>query len=471
VRAFFVALALVLPLGVGCGEESAAVPAGAEIAPATAALFLSITTDFDSEEWQQAVAVAERFPDSERAVEFVLKELGLDDVDVQAQLEPALGPETDLVALGFGEEAVAVGLTQPEDAEQLQAVLADLPGDFVTREIDGWTAFSDTTAALDRFESERSQGTLAESAAFSEAMGDVDGDALLRAYVNGENMEAPFPGGEVPSLALSLAAEEGGVRLRGSADLGDERETIVPDTFSAELPETIPGGVLLYVGTSDLEASFSALRDLLAETMPEFDRDFARLENEIGVSLEEDVFPLFRGETALYLRPGLFIPEVTLVTEVEDEGAAVATVDELVDALEEYVPGAQAARQTEIAGVQATEVPLVPPVALYYAAFDGRLVVTTSAEGIAALREEEDRLADDADFGDALDEAGVPDETSGFAYVSLEDAIRYLYGFAEQAGDEVPPVVRANLEPLQRVVVYSEKDGSRLRFAGFLGVD
>jgi Protein of unknown function (DUF3352) len=471
VRAFFVAVALLLPLAAGCGSDSAAPPAGAEIAPATAEFFLSVRTDFDSEEWQQAVDVVERFPDSDRAVRFLLQELGLEDVDVQARLEAALGPETDIVAFGPGEEGVAVGLTQPEDPARLEQVLADLPEEFVTREIEGWTAFSDSEAALDRFEDARSEGTLAESEAFTEAMGDVDGDALLRAYLNGENIEAPLAGGQVPSLALSLAAEEGGVRLRGSADLGEEAETIVPDNFSAELPETIPGGVLLYVGTSDVEASLSALRDLLAETMPEFDRDLARVENELGVSLEEGVFPLFRGETALYVRPGLFIPEVTLLTEVEDEAAAVATLDELVAGLEEYLPGISGLAEVEIAGVAAKQIPITPPFALYYAAFDGRLVVTSSRDGIASLREDEDRLADDEDFRDALEQAGVPEETSGFAYVSLEDAIQYVYGFAEQAGDEVPPVVRANLEALQNLVVYSEKDGSALRFAGFLGVD
>jgi Protein of unknown function (DUF3352) len=460
VRAFFVAVALLLPLAVGCGSDSAAAPAGAEIAPATAEFFLSVRTNFDSEEWQQAVDVVERFPDSDRAVRFLLQELGLEDVDVRARLGPALGPETDIVTFGFAEEGVAVGLTQPEDPARLEDVLADLPEEFVTREIEGWTAFSDSEAALDRFEDARSDGTLAESDAFTEAMGDIDGDALLRAYLNGENIDAPLAGGQVPSLALSLAAEEGGVRLRGSADLGEEAETIVPDNFSAELPETIPGGVLLYVGTSDVEASLSALRDLLAETMPEFDRDLARVENELGVSLEEDVFPLFRGETALYVRPGLFIPEVTLLTEVEDEAAAVATLDELVAGLEEYVPGISGLAEVEIAGVAAKQIPITPPFALYYAAFDGRLVVTSSRDGIASLREDEDRLADDEGFRDALEQAGVPEETSGFAYVSLEDA-----------GDEVPPVVRANLEALQNLVVYSEKDGSTLRFAGFLSVD
>jgi uncharacterized protein DUF3352 len=466
-----VALALLLPLAAGCGADEPAGPAGAEIAPATAELFVSVRTDFDSEEWAQAAALVERFPDSDRAIEFFLDELGLTGLDLEADLAPALGPETDLVAFDLAGEGEAVGLTQPEDPDKLRELLGDLDEDVVTRNIAGWTAFSDSEAALDRFESDRAKGTLAESERYSATIAEIDTGALVQVYLDGEGLEAPFPGGQAPTLGLSLAAEENGARLEGVADLGEEGESIVPDAFAAELPEVVPAGVLLYLGVSDLEASLSALRDFLAEAAPEFERDLARVESQIGVSLEEDVFPLFRGETALYVRRGLFIPEVTLVTEVEDEAAATGTLDDLVTALGEFVPGAQDAREVDIEGVTATEVPLVPPVSLYYAAFDGRLVVTTSREGIASLRDEEDRLADDADFNAALEEGDVPDETSGFAYVDLEEAIRYVIGFAEQAGDSVPPVVRANLEPLQSLVVYGEKDDSVLRFSAFLTVD
>jgi hypothetical protein len=470
-RAFLLAtFVLLLPLAAGCGTDTAG-PAGAEIAPASAELFVSVRTDFDSEEWHQAAALVERFPDSDQAIESVLDELGLSGADLEADVAPALGPETDLVAFDLAGEGEAVGLTQPEDPAKLRELLAELDENFVTREIAGWTAFSDSEAALDRFESERADGTLADSERYSTTIAEIDTGALLQVYLHGESLEAPFPGGTVPTLGLSLAAEKDGARLEGVADLGEEGEDILPETFAAELPETVPGGALFYLGASDLEASLSGLRDFLAETAPEFERDLARVEAQIGVSLEEDVFPLFRGETALYARPGLFIPEVTLVTEVEDEAAATATIDDLVGALGEFLPAAQDTREVDIEGVTATEVPLGAPISLYYAAFDGRLIVTTAREGIASLRGEGDRLADDADFSAALDQADVPDETSGFAYVDLEEAIRYVIGLAEQAGDTVPPVARANLEPLQRLVLYAEKDGSTLRFSGFLAVN
>ncbi len=469
-RALLAALALCLPLAAACGSDSASGPAGAEIAPATAELFLSVATDFDSDEWRQAAGVIERFPEADEAVAFLLEDAGLGDVDVQQDLEPALGPETDIVVFDLAGEGQAVGLTQPEDPAKLEEVLGELNEELVTREIAGWTAFSDTEAALDRFESEREDGVLADSDPYQEAM-EGAGDGLVRLYLNGEGLEAPLAGGSVPTVALSLAAEDDGVRLEGAARLGDEDEGLVPENFSAELAEEIPAGVLVYLGANDLEGWFSALRDALAEAMPEIDRDLARVENEIDVSLEEDVFPLFAGESAFYVRPGLFIPEVTVVTEVSDEDAARDTLDKLVSALEEYIPGVARANDVEVAGVTARQILLAPPIALYYATFDGRLVVTTAESGIASLREDDDRLADDADFQAALDEAAVPDETNGLAYVDLEALIPYVVGFGEQAGEEVPPVVRGNLEPLQRLVVYGENEGSTLHFAGLLTVD
>jgi Protein of unknown function (DUF3352) len=476
-RGFLVLLALLVPLAAGCGSSSPSGPAGAEVAPASAQLFLSVATDFDSEEWQRARDVLDSFPDSDQAVDFLLRELELDRVDVREDLEPALGPETDLVVLDFSDEGVAVGLTQPEDRERLEQVLADLDEELVTREIGGWTAFSNSEANLDRFESERAEGTLAGSEEYEDVMAEVDRDALVQLFVNGAGIdvndagvEPPFPGGEVPTLGLSFTAEDGGVRLEGFSDSAEE-VGLLGENFAAELPDVVPAGALVYLGANDLEGTFSAYRDMLAEAMPEFDRDLARVESELGVSIEEDIFPLFAGETALYVRPGLFIPEMSLLTEVEDEDAAMATLDNLLAGLGEFVPEAPGATEVEVAGVTAKEIPISPPISLFYAAFDGRLVVTTSKDGISSLREGEDRLADDEDFQDALEQAGVPDETSGVAYVDLEKAIPYVLGFAEQAGDAVPPQVRSNLEPLRRLVVYGEKDGSAVHFAGFLGVD
>jgi hypothetical protein len=482
VRTLTVLVLALLSLAVGCGEQGAASgPAGASIAPASAAFFVSIRTDSGSDQWQQAEDLIAKFPDGQRAVDSFLEELSGKGIDFQGDLQPALGPETDIVGLDLSGEGEFVGLTQPDDVQKLKDVLAKLDATVVTRDVDGWTAFAETEAALDQFEAARDDGSLEGSSDYQDALAQVNEDALALVYVNGSAVQDQMPtepgvppealdslfGGKVPSMAFSLAAQEDGAKVEGAALLADENLAIAPENFKAELPDEIPGGALVYLGFNDLEQALSAYRDALAEADPDVDRDIARIEAELGVSLEEDVFPLFADEAALYVRPGLLIPEVTLITHVEDEQAAMTTVDKVVAALAEYVPAAQQVNEVEIDGIQAKEVAVSPPISVYYAAFDGHLVVTTSRDGIAQLRQDDDRLADDSAFNDALEQAGVPEETAGFAYVNLHEAIPYVLNYVGTIPDEV----RRNIEPLESLVLYSSKDGRTLKFAGFLGVD
>jgi Protein of unknown function (DUF3352) len=482
VRSLAILVLTVLPLAVGCGPTAASGPAGATIAPASTELFLSVRTDSGSDQWQRAAKLFEAFPDGDKAIQGVLDQLGAQGIDFARDIEPALGPETDIVGLDLGNEEF-VGLTQPDDTGKLKALLAKADEELFTRDVDGWMAFADSTAVLDRFEAAREDGTLAGSSDFEDAIAEVDQEALAVFYLKGGGLQgtiqkeenlppgalgALFPEGKAPSLAMSLKAEENGLRIAGAAKLAADEGGFAPENFKAELPDQVPGGALVYMGFNDLESSLSALRDVMGEGAPDFDRDLARIEASLGVSLEEDVFPLFSGETALYVRPGFLIPEVTLVTQVDDENAAMATVGKLVAGLSEYLPAAQGVRDVDIDGVQAKEIPVSPPVSLYWAAFDGHLVLSSSRDGIAQLRKSDERLADDRDFRDALERAGVPEETNGFVYVNLHDAIPYVLGLA---GEAVPATVRANLEPLDQLVLYGSKDGRTLKFAGFLGVD
>jgi hypothetical protein len=80
------------------------------------------------------------------------------------------------------------------------------------------------------------------------------------------------------------------------------------------------------------------------------------------------------------------------VSEVDDEDQAVATVDDLLQGLGGLM-GLGQPRRHEVAGVEARTVKVSPDLSLTYAAFDGLLVVTTSPDGIAALRGDHESLA------------------------------------------------------------------------------
>ncbi|HUC35472.1 MAG TPA: DUF3352 domain-containing protein, partial [Gaiellaceae bacterium] len=285
------AAALALPLA-GCGEGSSPGAAGASIAPAATQVFVSVDTSFDSANWSAGRDLLGKFPDGDRAVEWLLDELGGQSLDFEADVKPALGPETDFVALDVSGEGKVVGLTQPDDEAKLGALLAKSDEELVSREIDGWVAFSDSEANLDEFERLQADGTLESDGDYQKVSGEVADDGIAQVYVAGSALDstplAELFGSDTPSVALSLDPQDDGIHIEGAASpaTGD----LFSEEFSAELPDQVPGGAFLYAGTNDLERQLGTLRDFLAEVAPGIERDIGRAESEIGVSLDEDVF-------------------------------------------------------------------------------------------------------------------------------------------------------------------------------------
>jgi hypothetical protein len=465
------AAVLVLPVA-GCGNGSSAGAAGASVAPSAAQVFVSVDTSFDSSDWDAGRTLLGKLPDGNRAVERFLGQLGGQGIDFEEDVKPALGPETDFVALDVTGERTVVGLTQPDDKAKLDALLAKSEQPLVSREVDGWVAFSDTEANLDEFERLRGDGTLADSGDYQKVTGEVADEGIAHVFVAssalGSTPLAGFFGSEAPSLAVSLDPEDDGVHIEGAASpaSGD----LFPEEFTAELPDEVPEGAFVYAGANDLERQLGTLRDLLAEVAPGIERDIGRAESQIGVSLDEDVFPLFSSESALYLRPGFPIPEVTILTRVDDEQGALTVIDKLAGEVSKYFGGSEL-RSVDIDGVQAKELAVNQFVSVYYAAFDGKLVVTTSRQGISDLREGGSSLADAEAFKDATEAAGMPDETTGFLYVDFDQAVPTLLGLAGLGtGQPVSAQAQANLEPLQSLVLYGERDDDVARFAGLLSI-
>jgi hypothetical protein len=135
------------------------------------------------------------------------------------------------------------------------------------------------------------------------------------------------------------------------------------------------------------------------------------------------------------------------VSEVDDEEAALRAVQGLVG----------------LAG------PDAPPIA--YDAFDGLLAVSTSQAELDALRSDEPRLDQDDAFEQAADEAGLPEETTGFGYVDLEAVVPLFLGFLPRADAAEGAEVKAYLEPLGSVVFWGGKSGSVQDFSLFVGID
>jgi Protein of unknown function (DUF3352) len=493
-------VAALLPVLAGCGSGSD-VGGAADVVPADVFVYASVDTDFDGDGWAALEEFAARFPNGENLMQSLADDLGSEEgLDFEADVKPALGDEVALVVLDapaptgsvepppgveyYYDPAHVVILLQPDDDAAFQRLLDKANQPPVTDEVDGWTLVAEEQESLDAFRERLDGPRLDSSEDFDRAMADLESSALAHVFVNGAELteaykadpaegpqlDAFLPGGELPSFGMAFDVEADSARVDGRAVFAGENP-FATDSYSADLPERVPADVLAYVSFSDLETAFSRFRDAAAETNPEAESQLGMAEGLLGVSLEEDVLPLLSGEGALYVRPSAPVPEVTLVTEIEDEEKALETLDKIVEFAGGFEPRLRSPTTVDIDGVEARELPVDPPLSLYYAAFDGLLVVTTSREGIVALRQDSDRLSDSEAFDDALDGAGVPDETQGFGYVNLGSVLPLWLGLGSVGGQEIEPEVQGFLDPLQSLVFYGDQDDETASFTLFLGVE
>jgi hypothetical protein len=474
-----IAFACVLALFVaaGCGGSDSSTASGTEsaatVAPANAAAYVAVDTDLDSSQWKQAQDVLDRFPGRDELLQQIEEQLGEENVDFEQDVEPALGPETAIVVM-TGENDV-VGLTQPDDKAKLDALLDRLNEDedesYVTRELDGWTAIADTDEVLDAFDAARKDATLEDDDTFQEAIGDLPDEALVKAYVSGEAVEkaatqasgASTPdvltgGGTLESIGLALEARDDGAGFTGSAHIEGGTP---PEAWEPTLLDRVPDDALAVVSFKDLA---SALDEVTKN--PLVGPQLGQVEQAFGVPFK-DVTGLFEGETVIYARGGSPIPEVTVLLDVENEQAALATLDRLAARA-----AALAGARTGSAEVNGDTVKFVEiqGVRITYGAFDGIVAISSGVSGIRDARASGGKLPDDDRYKAAKEAAGMGDTTNGFLYANLEDAIPLITGFAGIGGAQIPPEVSENLEPLESFFVYSALDGNVVRFGGHLGI-
>ena len=491
VRLRALAVALVTGLAVvaaGCGGGSggASSAGGAEIAPASSPLFISVNTDLGGDQITTFRTLLDKFPGSDGLLRMALAELEQKDVDFEQDVKPALGPELDIVLLDPGQggetsNPEVVALLQPNDPAKLDALLEkDTDGTpTVKEEVDGWTVLAESQASIDRFKQMRSSGgTLADSGRFTDAMEGLPDDALARAYVNADAIVksyqetgAPlsaqafdqlFPNG-VPSVGATVSAEEGGLRFQATG-----KTTQPTDTFEASLPDELPAGALAYVGFNNLAKGVRESLKSAGEANDQFDQQLGQIELVLGLSIDRDVLPLFEQEGAIAVYPaasGSGFPGIQLVVKVDDQEQAVGTIDKVLARAAQFLPGIPTPRSIDIGGVKAKAVEY-QGTTIIYAGFDGKLVITNAADTIEAMQGSGEKLSDDQTYTSARENADVPGETSGIFYVNLNSAYDVVQSLSEQ-----PPQVQENVEPLDSFLLYSTADDGRVTVSGFLAIE
>ena len=438
----------------GCGgDDVGAGPAtSAGLLKPGALVYWQTVSDPEAPQWRQVEDLLKRFPDGDRWIAQLQKELEDEGVSWNADVKPALGSVVDLaVYLRSGTDSPAVvGLTNPEDKEKLLAVIRKLnekSGDepAVSRVVGDWVAISDSVEAIDAALKAEGGQALADDDSFKSALEELPDDALSRIYVDPARA-IEFAGKEEQTNAFGMLgldeldfagawtkARDDGAELSfvvGGA--GAEKLLGTGEPYASKLLEHVPGDAFAFVSFrgEGLKGQLDEFR-----SNPLFSMGLRELEREAGVNVSE-LTTLLDGEVAFFARPGVPTAEFTLLLESDDPSRAKSSIESLLR--------------------------LVPDsFRLTVETADDVVVVSTARSPLQASG---DKLGDSDRYTNALDAANTPDEYMGLAYVDLTLAGGLI---GRYAGAEV----NRNLEPLQTLVAYGTKEGDRASALAFLGID
>jgi len=477
-----VPIALIAAVVAGCGSaqkdasSGGSIPAGASLVRSDVAAFVAVDSDLGSSQWQTFSKLWEKFPSHEQWVQQLKQSLSKQhpSIDYDRDVKPALGPEFDVAVAMSGDTPSVVGLTKPDDPAKFKALAAKERKDgsqtVTTRDLgDGWWGVAAKASDFDAV-LKGSGGALADVDTFKAAIGKLPGETLARAYVDGPQLNrlaqasGSGAGAAVAGLkglkyeAVSLGAEDDGLRLRGVTSGGD----LGGKEFASKLLAGIPSDAF-----AALDFLGGGISDRLKElkTNPQFGPMTKQLEDEYGVTLDE-VASLLNGEVAFYARPGTLIPEFTLALQPGNPAAALATLDKLMRRLAEQA-GTKVETGTEDGHL--TRTIDFGGYAIHYTLADGKLLLTTGMSGISDFGSS-GSLSDSADFKEAKDAAGMPDSTGALIFIDLKDAIPLIEDFAGLSGQKVPSSVSENLKPLRSLIGWSQGGDTEQTFDAFLEI-
>jgi hypothetical protein len=478
----FAAVALVAAGCGGGGGGGEALPAAAKVVPASAPALISIRTDFNSQQFKNALALLRKFPGAFPALRRASVENG--HVDFERDVKPALGPEFDVVWLDFKNGGGnVVGLTQPKDKAKFNALANKGPDKSATGEVDGWSVFADTQSQIDAFRRASSGDRLDGVGEFKDAMSRLDENAAVRAYVAGEpvqrQLDRALEGSGAPanltrdgvarmeSISAGGFIERGGVRAE-SALVTDPAAS--PKTVKPTLTGSLPSGALLYVDTADLAAPTRTILKLVSRSQPKFETQLHQVETVFGLSLEKDIYPLLSQEEAFALYRETPIPKIAFVAKAPDEGRAREVLGRVLSLAK--LSGELKVSAFSVGGVEVAD--LSQPggsVHVFVAVGHAKLIVATARELLPTLIAGTGaKLADDPLYKQALADSKMPSQVVGMAYADLAHGLPFAFDLALGNGNDVPNEARANTEALSHALLWAQQDGDRFTLSGFLAI-
>jgi hypothetical protein len=455
-RAAAVALLVALALVTGCGgtDVGAGPDSSAGLLKPGALVYWQTVSDPDSGQWEQAEDLLDKFPDGERWIAELKKEIAAEGVTWEADVKPALGSVVDLAVYPqVGDSPAYVGLTNPDDKDKLLELVRKLnaksDAPVVSRVVGDWVALSESQQAIDAALKQEGGQALADDDTFKSALEALPDDALSRVYVDpARAIELVGEGPEREALdmlgldgldfaaAWAKAKEDGAELALAVRGEGADGLLGTGEPYASKLLDKVPDDAFAFL-TFQGEGFAGQLEQLrgtpwLAMLLREFER-------EAGIDLME-LATLLDGEVAFFVRRGVPTAEFTLLLDSNDPAAAKRSIEPLL----RFVPDT---------------------IRITVETLENIVVVSTALDPLQDLRGGTAKLADSDRFKDALDAAGSPEEYTGLAYVDLSEASALIASFTDSE------VVRRNLEPLRSLVAYGSEDGTLSTFLAFLEID
>lgn len=407
------------------GGEDAPPPAAdtAKLVPASALVYVHLSTDEGRDATAEALALAQRFPGWPRLRDAAVRQLvaaGREGANA-GEIRPFLGDEAALALTDRGMEVagslVMLEVTDREAAnrylEQGQGTVREgeargIPtrtfGTLVTAIIDDVLVIGQLASVRDAIELSTGRGrALADDPAYRRAMEGMPDDRAADAWATADGIRrllAPQAGAlgiagillDAPGLqatALAATPDDGGLRLRVRRLIDPDAQGKVAGGFEPTLAELMPDGVFAFADLRDL----SAVAQRFLSLAPPDTEARALLE----AAQKGGALKFLRGEVGVGLSAGGATSVLTLVARTDDEAGARRALRSL-------------------------KTPLVGEVV------DGRVIVSTSRAGLAAAKDPDPSLATSEIFRKAVGDPG--NDVSSLLFLDFTQLLR----LGEQTG-------------------------------------
>jgi Protein of unknown function (DUF3352) len=470
-------LAIVLVVRACTGGEDSPPPANAaaKLVPADTLVFATVSTDAERPAVEKARDLARRFGAYESTRDQLLQRLAGDDkpVDAAKDVSPWLGDEAAFALMDTGTSTagsiVAVEVTDEDRARAFlernprQALRKDYKGHETIRYGQVTTAFVDgyvvigqdptVQRAIDR-EGGAVRG-LDRDPVYQRAVEGLPDGRIATGYASAAGLRRLLvPQGDIlgglsvmldqPALqGVALAAAPTGddelkLHVHSALDPAIQKRSPTPfKQFEPKLVEEVPADALGYLGASGINGALqrlvvSSVGGGASDVNALLGRLRSELQKETGGGLERDLLRLFENEVALVIQSQTPAPVLSLMTRTADEAGTRRTLDRLRGPLARLLrpEGEQELRwdPVDLEGADAWTLKLPNGAAITYAVSDGRLILSTTPDGVRRIVDAEDTLDGTDRFEDVL--ADRPDRVGTLGFLDFSQ----LLELGEQTG-------------------------------------